>query len=164
MAIQAGASLAGVIMIGRFLGGVLLNRIKWIHLLTFCLVAAAVIVVSVLPLAKNVQVDASTSWLNAPLAAYLLPILGLFLAPIYPTLNSTILSAMPKHMHSSMAGLIVVFSALGGTFGSMITGNLFDVVGGEKVFYFTLIPLSIILIAIWILYRITKQQIPVSTT
>jgi len=158
MAIQAGASLAGVIMIGRFLGGILLNRIKWIHLLTVCLVAAGLIVIAVLPLAKNVAIDESTSWLNAPLAAYLLPILGLFLAPIYPTLNSTILSALPKHMHSSMAGLIVVFSALGGTFGSMITGNLFDVVGGEKVFYFTLIPLALILIAIWLLYRITNSS------
>jgi fucose permease len=118
MAIQAGASLAGVIMIGRFLGGILLNRIKWIHLLTFCLAFAGIIVIAVLPLAKNVVIEDSVNWLNAPVAAYLLPLLGLFLAPIYPTLNSTILSALPKHMHSSMAGLIVVFSALGGTFGS----------------------------------------------
>jgi len=157
MAIQAAASLAGVMMIGRLLGGIALKRIRWIHLLSFCLIASAVIVILVLPLAKNVVLDDSTSWTNAPLAAYLLPLLGLFLAPIYPTLNSTILSALPKHMHSSMAGLIVVFSALGGTFGSIITGNLFDVVGGNKVFYFTLIPLTIILIAVWILYRMTLK-------
>lgn len=157
MAIQAGASLAGVIMVGRFLGGILLNRIKWIHLLSVCIVASAFIVIVVLPLAKNVAVDDSTSWLKAPIVAYLLPLLGLFLAPIYPTLNSTILSAFPKHMHSSMAGLIVVFSALGGTFGSILTGSLFDVVGGDKVFYFTLIPLTLILIAIWILYKMTNR-------
>ncbi len=159
MAIQAGASLAGVIMVGRFLGGILLTRVKWIHLLTFCVVAAATIVILVLPLAKNVVLDGNTSWSNAPLAAYLLPILGLFLAPIYPTINSTILSALPKHMQSSMSGLIVVFSALGGTFGSIITGNLFDVIGGDKVFYFTLIPLTVILVTIWILHNIVSKKI-----
>ncbi|MEP0263636.1 MFS transporter [Dokdonia sp.] len=158
MAVQAGASLAGVIMIGRFLGGVLLSRIKWIYLLSFCLAAAAIIVILVLPLAENVTINSSVDWSNAPVAAYLLPLLGLFLAPIYPTLNSTILSALPKHMHSSMAGLIVVFSALGGTFGSFITGNLFDVVGGDKVFYFTLIPLTLILVSIWILYKMINRK------
>lgn len=158
MAVQAGASLAGVIMIGRFLGGILLKHIKWIHLLSVCLILAGVIIVLVLPLAKNVVLDASTNWMNAPLAAYLLPILGLFLAPIYPTLNSTILSALPKYMHSSMAGLIVVFSALGGTFGSMITGSLFDVVGGNKVFYFSLIPLTLIFISIWILNKLVSKK------
>lgn len=158
MAVQAGASLAGVIMIGRFLGGILLSRVKWIYLLSFCLTAAAIIVILVLPLAENVTIDSSVNWSNAPVAAYLLPLLGLFLAPIYPTLNSTILSALPKHMHSSMAGLIVVFSALGGTFGSFITGNLFDVVGGDKVFYFTLIPLTLILITIWILYKMINRK------
>jgi fucose permease len=158
MAVQAGASLAGVIMIGRFLGGILLKHIKWIHLLSVCLILAGVIIVLVLPLAKNVVLDESTNWMNAPLAAYLLPILGLFLAPIYPTLNSTILSALPKYMHSSMAGLIVVFSALGGTFGSMITGSLFDVVGGNKVFYFSLIPLTLIFISIWILNKLVSKK------
>ena len=154
---QAGASLAGVLMIGRFIGGVVLSRIKWIHVLMFCLLAAGTIIVLVLPLAKNVVVEDSVNWLNAPIAAYLLPLLGLFLAPIYPTLNSTILSALPKYMHSSMAGLIVVFSALGGTVGSIITGNLFDIVGGGKVFYFTLIPLALILISIWILNRMVSK-------
>lgn len=158
MAIQAGASLAGVIMVGRFLGGLLLNKVKWIHLLSVCLVVAGLIIVMVLPLAQNVVLDENTNWLNAPLAAYLFPLIGLFLAPIYPTLNSTILSALPKHMHSSMAGLIVVFSALGGTFGSMITGSLFDVVGGNKVFYFSLIPLAVILTAIWMLNKLVAKS------
>lgn len=160
MAVQAGASLAGVIMVGRFLGGLLLNKIKWIHLLSVCLVAAGLIIILVLPLAQNVTLDEDTNWLNAPLAAYLFPLIGLFLAPIYPTLNSTILSALPKYMHSSMAGLIVVFSALGGTFGSMITGSLFDVVGGNKVFYFSLIPLSLILMAIWVLNKQVSKASP----
>ena len=38
MAVQAGAVLGGAFMIGRFLGGFILNKVKWIYLLSFCLV------------------------------------------------------------------------------------------------------------------------------
>ena len=144
MAIQAGAVLGGAFMIGRFLGGIILNRVKWIYLLTFCLLASGVIVILVLPLAKNTAIQGLISWTNAPLVIYLMPLMGLFLAPIYPTINSTILSSLPKHMHSSMSGLIVVFSALGGTTGSIITGHVFESYSGTKAFYLSLIPLMFV--------------------
>jgi fucose permease len=157
MAVQAGAVLAGASMIGRFLAGIALRKVKWIYLLSLCLLIVAIIVLIVLPMAQNTTELSEISWANAPLVVYLMPIMGLFLAPVYPTLNSTILSALPKHMHSSMSGLIVVFSALGGTFGSMITGNIFETYDGATAFYFSLIPITLIFISIWILYRmITK--------
>jgi hypothetical protein len=59
-----------------------------------------------------------------------------------------------------MAGLIVVFSALGGTTGSIITGNIFEKYDGSTAFYLSLIPLTGILITIWILYMMTKKSIP----
>ena len=67
--------------------------------------------------------------------------IGFCLAPIYPAINSVILSALPKVQHAPMSGLIVVFSALGGTTGSLLTGYLFEHFGGQKAFYFSLIPL-----------------------
>jgi len=48
-----------------------------------------------------------------------------------------------------MAGLIVVFSALGGTTGSMITGTVFDNFDGQTAFYLSLIPMALMLIALW---------------
>jgi MFS-type transporter involved in bile tolerance (Atg22 family) len=48
-----------------------------------------------------------------------------------------------------MAGLIVVFSALGGTTGSIITGNLFEAFGGTTAFYFSLLPISLILVSLY---------------
>ncbi len=158
MAVQAGAILAGAFMIGRFLGGLILKKIKWIYVLSISLVMAAIIVLLVLPLAKDIQITENMSWLNAPMVVYLMPLLGLFLAPIYPTINSTILSALPKHMHSSMSGLIVVFSALGGTTGSIITGNVFEAYSGTTAFYFSLIPITGIFITIWILYYLTSRK------
>lgn len=160
MAVQASAILGGAFMIGRFLGGFILNKMNWITLLTICLLAAGIIVIVVLPLADTTQTVGLITWANAPLVVYLMPLIGLFLAPVYPTINSTILSSLPKHMHSSMAGLIVVFSALGGTTGSIITGNVFEKYDGSTAFYLSLIPLTGILITIWILYKMTKKSIP----
>lgn len=158
MAIQAGAILAGVTMIGRFMAGIILSRIKWIYVLSTCLIIVAIIVLTALPLANSVTIDPTISWINAPLVVYLMPLMGLFLAPIYPTLNSTILSSLPKHMHSSMAGLIVVFSALGGTTGSIITGNIFEIYSGTTAFYFSLIPITAIFIIIWVLHSILLKN------
>ena len=152
MAIQAGAVLAGAFMIGRFSAGIVLSRVKWIYVLSVCLIVVAIIVLIALPLANNVVLGDKISWLKAPLVVYIMPIMGLFLAPVYPTLNSTILSALPKHMHSSMSGLIVVFSALGGTTGSIITGHVFDAYSGTTAFYFSLIPITAIFMIIWVLH------------
>ena len=162
MAVQAGAVLGGAFMIGRFLGGFILNKVKWIYLLSFCLVASAILIVLVLPLSGNSSTEGLITWSNAPTVVYLMPLIGLFLAPVYPTINSTILSSLPKHMHSSMAGLIVVFSALGGTTGSIITGNVFQKYDGATAFYLSLIPLTGILISIWILYAMSKKNTIIS--
>lgn len=160
MAIQAGAILAGATFIGRLLSGFVLLRVKWIYFLSFCIVIIGAIVLLVLPMAKNTVVNPNETmtWLNAPVVVYLLPIMGLFLAPIYPTVNSTILSSLPKHMHSSMSGLIVVFSALGGTTGSIITGHIFQAFDGTTAFYFSLVPIVVIFISLWILYKITSKN------
>ena len=163
LAIQAGSILAGATFLGRLLSGFVLLRIKWIHFLSFCLLAIAAIVLLVMPLTKNILIEnnATMTWLNAPFVLYLLPIMGLFLAPIYPTLNSTILSSLPKHMHSSMSGLIVVFSALGGTTGSIITGHIFESFDGTTAFYFSLIPIALIFILIWTLYKMNKKNVEI---
>ncbi|MCZ8197773.1 MAG: MFS transporter [Flavobacterium sp.] len=160
MAIQAGAILAGATFIGRLLSGFVLLRVKWIYFLSICLAIIGIIVLLVLPMAKETKIDLTqtTTWFNAPLVVYLLPIMGLFLAPIYPTVNSTILSSLPKHMHSSMSGLIVVFSALGGTTGSIITGHIFEAFDGTTAFYFSLVPVVVIFISLWILYKITDKN------
>jgi fucose permease len=160
MAIQAGSILGGSIFIGRLLSGFVLLRVRWIYYLSFCLVIVAIIVLVVLPMAKNLVVvnNKEINWYHAPLVFYLLPIMGLFLAPIYPTINSTILSALPKHLHSGMSGLIVVFSAIGGTTGSIITGHVFQAYDGTTAFYFALIPITAIFILLWFLNKMVSNH------
>lgn len=78
----------------------------------------------------------------------MLPLVGFFMAPIYPLLNSVMLSSLEKHKHAAMTGLIVVFSALGGTTGSIITGFVFDKFSGQHAFYLTLLPIVLLLVSV----------------
>jgi len=99
-----------------------------------------------------------TGWGTAPLAAFVFPLIGLFIAPIYPAINSVILSTLPPRQHGPMSGLIVIFSALGGTTGSIITGHLFEAYGGEKAFYFSLLPIAMLTICLAIFSRLQKKS------
>lgn len=145
MAVQAGAVLAGAFALGRFLSGFFSRKFKWIYVVSFCIVGFTLSIILVLPLTKNISFDENVSWFNAPLAVYVFPLMGIFLAPIYPSINSVILASVPKYLQSSMSGLIVVFSAIGGTLGSMITGMIFQKFGGSHAFYLSFIPLMLLL-------------------
>lgn len=158
MSIQAGAVLAGAFAIGRFLAGFVLQRIKWFYVVIICIVCCAALVLISLPLSKGLSVNDNISWLNAPLVVYVFPLMGIFLSPIYPAINSVILSSLPKYMHSSMSGLIVVFSALGGTTGSIITGNVFEHFDGQTAFYMSLIPMTLLLITIWVFNKLQSKN------
>jgi fucose permease len=157
MSIQAAAVLAGAFAIGRFSAGFLLKRINWIYVVVGCIIGCALMVTISLPLTTGIAISENTSWFNAPLVVYLFPLMGIFLSPIYPAINSVILSALPKHQHSAMSGLIVVFSALGGTTGSIITGNVFEHFSGQTAFYMSLIPMGLLLIALLLLKRLTTK-------
>src|SRR5258706_1542890 len=141
MSVQAASIFAVGLAAGRLAAGAILRRIGWYSLLTFCLMAMAGLILVALPLAEARHGAAVTTWAEAPLAAFVFPLIGLCMAPIYPALNSAILSAMPRTAQSAMVGLIVVFSALGGTTGSFIVGRTFALVGGTWAFYLLLIPI-----------------------
>jgi fucose permease len=142
------------------MGGWIMKRVNWYVVLQTCIVIAAGLVLLVLPLTAGVEPGSVTGWGTVPVAAYLFPAIGLFLAPIYPTLSSSILSALPKNRQSGMTGLIVIFSALGGTSGSIITGFLFGQMDGQIAFYFTLVPL-VLLFLILIVYKRQRESFKV---
>jgi len=158
LSVQMAAILAAATAIGRFAGGVVLKRVSWFPVLAICLIAAAALILLALPLAEGIDASKVKGWGSAPLAAYVFPLIGLFLAPIYPSIISTILSSLPKSKHAMMGGLIVVFSALGGTSGSMLTGRLFESMGGQKAFYFTLVPIGIILVTLFFFNKLSQKS------
>ena len=157
LSIQMASILAASTAIGRFLAGILLRKINWLLVLVTCLIIAGLLVIVAIPLANNAGNAVITGWSTAPLATFIFPMIGFLLAPIYPAINSVILSSLPPKKHGYMAGLIVIFSALGGTTGSIITGHIFQAYGGQTAFYFSLVPMSLLILLLVIFYRIQKK-------
>ncbi|WGG50288.1 MFS transporter [Rugamonas sp. DEMB1] len=149
MSVQVTSIFAACLAIGRLSAGVLMRRLNWYPVMNACVVGMAAMVLLALPLTHDVVADPHISWSTAPLATFLFPLIGLFMAPIYPAINSVMLSSLPKHQHSAMTGLLVIFSALGGTTGSLITGYVFGNFSGHFAFYLTLVPISIVLIMLY---------------
>jgi fucose permease len=156
LSVQAASIFAGSLALGRLGGGVLLRRLPWFRVLATCVLAMAALVLLALPLAADVRPREGASWWNAPAAAYVFPLIGLLMAPIYPTINSAVLSALPKARHAGMTGLIVVFSALGGTTGSFVTGQVFARFDGSRAFYLLLLPMALLLAALALLDRAVR--------
>ncbi|OHT46317.1 MFS transporter [Flavobacterium tructae] len=158
ISIMMASILAISLAAGRMIAGIVTKKVGWIWVLSFCILSAMLIVVFVLPKTVGLEVKSINTLADIPLIGFAFPLIGLFIAPIYPLLNSIVLSALPKNLQSSMTGLIVIFSALGGTLGSRITGWLFKNEGPEKAFYFTLIPMSLLLVSFFILKKITAKD------
>lgn len=158
ISIMMASILAISLAAGRLLAGVITKSINWIWVLTFCIIMAMLLVVFVLPRTVGLEVKDINSLSDIPLMGFAFPLVGLFIAPIYPLLNSVVLSALPNKLHSSMTGLIVVFSALGGTLGSRVIGYLFKNEGPENAFYYTLIPMSLLLVSFFILKKLTADS------
>ncbi|MBL7707756.1 MAG: MFS transporter [Chitinophagaceae bacterium] len=163
LSIQMASILSASIALGRFLAGLLLKKFDWLFVLSGCLLLAAVLVIITVPLTKDISGSPVTTLSDIPLVAYAFPLIGLFLAPVYPAINSVILSNLPAHKHGSMSGLIVVFSALGGTTGSIITGHIFGAYGGQTAFYFSLIPIAVLIVLLFIFKKIQPKSAPATS-
>lgn len=158
LSIQMASILAASTAAGRFSAGFALRKIQWFIVLIVCLVAAGCLVLTAMPLAENAVGQTVTGWTSAPLAAFVFPLIGLFIAPIYPAINSVILSTLPPRQHGPMSGLIVIFSALGGTTGSIITGHVFQSYGGKTAFYFSLVPIVVLVIFLFLFNKLQKKS------
>lgn len=158
LSIQMASILAGSTALGRFFAGLVLKKLNWLIVLISCLVLAAALVLVAIPLAEKTTGQPITGWATAPIAAFVFPMIGLLLAPIYPAVNSVILSTLPTKQHGLMSGLIIIFSALGGTTGSIITGNIFEHYDGKQAFYFSLIPMAILIVCLFLFNRLQRKE------
>ena len=159
LSVQMASLLAISLAVGRFVAGWLSKKISWAVIVIGCALLSIALLLAILPqlnVAATVTRLANIS--DVPVLGFMLPLIGLFIAPIYPLLNSTVLSHLPKNLHSPMSGLIIIFSALGGTLGSRIVGILFGEVGGVKAFYVLLIPMVLLIVSIWVIQRIIKKK------
>ncbi len=111
---------------GRFLGVWILGRFDWkLVMLVFTGAIFACFCLSAVG-GRNV-------------AVFLLPLSGLFMSMIYPTLNSKGISCFPKHDHGSIAGLILFFTAVSAALVPLAMALVSDAFGnGDMRIGFTL--------------------------
>jgi fucose permease len=109
---------------GRFLGVWVLTRVQWQTVLA--LFSGGILLCFVLSVAGGVN------W-----AVYLLPLSGLFMSVVYPTLNSKGISCLPKSDHGAAAGVILFFTCVSAVLAPLAIGAVGDAFG-QIVFGFWL--------------------------
>ena len=65
-------------------------------------------------------------------AVYSLPLSGLFMSVIYPTINSKGISCLPKSEHGAGAGVILFFTCLSAVLAPLAMGAVSDAMGGPR--------------------------------
>lgn len=109
---------------GRFLGAWMMAFLRW----DLVLVISGFIIL--------LCFAGSIIW--QPSAVILLPLSGLFMSVIYPTINSKGISSFPKSKHGSIAGIILFFTAAGAAVGPLSMGIVSDVFGSDARYGFML--------------------------
>lgn len=104
---------------GRFLGSVMLARLKWTFVLVIC--SAAILVCFALSLLGGISVS-----------VWCLPLSGLFMSVIYPTLNSKGISCFPKRQHGAVSGTILFFTCVGAVLSPLAMGAASDYFGNAQ--------------------------------
>ena len=102
--------------VGRFLAEWLLNRFEWTLLLAWF--GTAILLCF-----------AFSMWFGVSWALWLMPLSGLFMSMMYPTLNSKGISCFPRQQHGAVAGLILAFTALAAAVGPLLMGLVGDLFG-----------------------------------
>lgn len=70
-----------------------------------------------------------TALYGVEVAVILLPLSGLFMSMIYPTLNSKGISCFPKSKHGAVAGVILFFTAVSAAISPLMMGVVSDLFG-----------------------------------
>ncbi len=120
---------------GRFIGAWLMAHFNWALILTiFSLLILSCFLGSVI--------------VGIKAAVVLLPLSGLFMSVIYPTINSKGISCFPKAKHGSVAGVILFFTAAGAALGPLAMGAVSDLFGKDAKYGFILATIFAAILAI----------------
>jgi len=103
--------------LGRFVGAWLLRYFDW----------SAALALSALAI---FACFAGSAWGGIGVALYLLPLAGLFMSIMYPTINSKGIGCFPTSEHGAIAGIILFFTCAGAFLGPLTMARVSDSLGG----------------------------------
>ncbi|MBW7674394.1 MFS transporter [Chryseobacterium chendengshani] len=118
-AIQASSTLALFSYLGRIITANIIQRFSLIKYFIFCLIC----IISLLSLIFCIQYFGSD---NSGILLYLFPIIGFFLSPLYPLINSKMIAQINNQKINTFTSMIVIFSSLGSSVSSILMSVLFE--------------------------------------
>ena len=130
--------------LGRFLGIWILKHFSWT---TVMMVFSGVIFLCF----------AASAFFGQTVAAFLMPLSGLFMSMMYPTLNSKGISCFPKTQHGAVAGLILFFTAVSAAAIAPLMGFVADSFGGDMRYGFILATVLAGLLFVGMIYNYLKN-------
>ena len=138
-ALQSSAFLALFSFAGRLIASKVTEKITPLRYFYFCLFISIILLFISHFLGYN-------SRDNVTILVFLFPLVGIFLAPLYPLLNSKFLSHYSEKVVGKIVSVIILATSLGGSIGSISTSYVFQKNFGNYYILFATIPLILILV------------------
>jgi fucose permease len=133
----------GLIMVGRFVGSFIVERLGYLHSILFAALAASVCI--------GLSLYGPTQFV------WLLPASGFFFSIIFPTLTASVSSTYQANLNS-LLGLLFTFAGFGGLFGPWLIGVASDLGGIKFGFSLNLVYCLLTAAAAFILLRLQSQK------
>ncbi|TDX87004.1 MFS transporter [Epilithonimonas xixisoli] len=118
-ALQSSAFLALFSFFGRLITSKLILRFHWFRMILICLFIIFIILGISQILITYFYEDYKY------ILVFLIPLVGLFLAPLYPLYNSEILNKIPAEKTHYFVSIVVICSSLGSSLGSIYMAMIF---------------------------------------
>ncbi|MBN8623061.1 MAG: hypothetical protein J0L47_08025 [Flavobacteriales bacterium] len=149
-ALQASAFLALFSYVGRIVTANIIQRFQLDRYFIFCVLMILMMLVFSQILVTN----------NLSLSLFIFPLIGLFLAPLYPVISSKMIANVNKSDINVFASLIVIFSSLGSSFGSVMMSYVFQWKYGTYYSLFISVAVTILLILSFLYFQsyVSKKE------
>lgn len=151
-ALQASSFLALFSYIGRTITANVIQRFSLSKYYILCLSLIVLVLIVIIGI-QFADADDSRTLL------FLFPIIGLFLSPLYPVVNSKMIARIDKAKANLFTSLIVIFSSLGSSVSSIVMALLF---GNQLLNFYSvyiLFAVSVLFIISLIYFRFADQKI-----
>ena len=135
LSVQIASFLVIGIALGRFIGVFVVRYIKWYHMIFVSYIISLILIIIIMSqIHYGIGKDAKNIF-DVPLIAFGIPLLGIFIGPVYPTLVSTILTSRPSGQHAALISLIMIAGPAADSICSKLIGIFFENMGGLNAFY-----------------------------
>lgn len=135
-ALQASSFLALFSYVGRTLTANVIQRFSLPKYYILCLSSIVIVLLIIIGIQFSGMDDSK-------ILLFLFPVIGLFLSPLYPVINSKMIATIDKSKANVFTSLIVIFSSLGSSVSSIIMSVLF---GNQLLNYYSVYILSAVIL------------------